>query len=77
MLLLKLLQPDVVSSSTPLLTVLTRLRDFSDLYRPPYILWTLFFSAVVATLTMKLVCPDSQRSRDDWKSTHTDHETYR
>ena len=60
-----LLQPDVDPPSTPLMIVLTRIRNFSDQYPAPYILWTLFFSAVVATITMMIVCPGSQRQQRD------------
>ena len=51
------LQSDVDSPPTPLMTLLARIRNLSEQYPAPYILWTLFFSAVVATVTMMAVCP--------------------
>ena len=57
------LQSDVDPPATPLMTLLTRVRKFSEQYPAPYILWTLFFSAVIATVTMVVVWPDSERQQ--------------
>ena len=55
------LQPDANSAPTPLSAMLTQLRDITDRYPPPYILWTLFITACIAVLTVMLAWPESQR----------------
>ena len=55
------LQSDANSAPTPLLAMLTQLRDITDPYPPPYILWTLFITACIAVLTVMLAWPEPQR----------------
>ena len=57
------LQFDVDPPPTPLMTLLSRIRQSSEQFPAPYIMWTLFFSAVVATVTMMAVCPDYERQQ--------------
>ena len=45
-------------TATHLTSVLGYVRQFTDQYRPPWILWAMFTSGILAALTMALFCPD-------------------
>ncbi|XP_064399598.1 lipase maturation factor 2-like isoform X2 [Halichondria panicea] len=48
---------------TPLSDVLVALRAYSDFYYPPTILWALFFTGLMATLSMYALFPDQPSSQ--------------
>lgn len=45
-------------SASALSNLLSSLRGYSDLYLPTTIIWTLFFTGLVATLTINMLFPD-------------------
>lgn len=53
--------PDSALPTTPLLTLLTELRLYTDQVPPPLLLWGLFFTGVILTLSMQLLFPDRLR----------------
>ena len=71
-----LLQPDANSAPTLLLSMLTQLRDITDCYPPPYVLWTLFITACIAVLTVMLAWPESQRKVPESREIFGGHETH-
>jgi len=50
--------PDTTYPSTPILTLLTQLRQYTDQISPPLLIWALFFTGVILTLSMQLLFPD-------------------